>query len=116
MDYKQALIVRTDLGMQRGKIAAQASHASVTASYKVLKKNPELFNAWFKGMAKIVLKADDLQELLNLKEKAARAGITTALITDAGRTQIPSGTITCLAIGPDEEDKIDKIIKNLKLL
>lgn len=116
MEYKQAIIVRTDLGMKRGKIAAQASHASVTAAYKTLKKNPEVFDAWFESMAKIVLKVEDLQDLMRLKEKAGRAGLITSLIRDAGRTQIPSGTITCLGIGPDKESEINKIIKGLKLL
>ena len=39
----------------------------------------------------------------------------TALITDAGRTTVEPGTITCLAIGPDSDEKIDKITKELKL-
>lgn len=116
MSYKQAIIIRTDLGMQKGKIASQASHASVSASYKVLKKFPKVFDEWFNSMAKIVLKVDNLQDLMNLKNKAARAGLITALIKDAGHTQIPPGTITSLAIGPDEEKKIDQIIKGLKLL
>ena len=116
MEYKQAIIIRTDLGMKRGKIASQASHASVSAAFKTMKKKPKVFDAWFDSMAKIILKVDDLQDLLNLKNKAARAEIITALIKDAGRTQIPPGTITALGIGPDEEIKINKIVKDLKLL
>src|SRR3989338_9384657 len=47
---------------------------------------------------------------------AKDAGIVCALITDAGRTTVEPGTVTCLGIGPDKDEKIDKIISNLKLL
>ena len=116
MELKQAIIIRTDLDMKKGKIASQASHASVAAYYKTLKKSPEKAESWFKSMAKIVLKVNSESELLKLKEKAARAGLIAEIIMDAGRTQIAPGSVTALAIGPDEEDKIDAITKDLKLL
>ena len=47
---------------------------------------------------------------------ADKEKLVNALIKDAGKTQVESGTITCLAIGPDEEKKIDKITGNLKIL
>lgn len=116
MEYKQAIIIRTDLRMGKGKIAAQASHASLSAAFKTLKKKEKKFNEWFASMAKIVLKVDSERELMKYAERAGRAGIMTSIIRDAGRTQIPAGTITALGIGPDEETKIDKIVKDLKLL
>ena len=47
---------------------------------------------------------------------ADKSKLVNALIKDAGLTEIPPGTITCLAIGPDEDKKIDKITGKLKIL
>ena len=116
MDYKQAIIIRTDLGMKRGKIASQASHASVASAYKTLKKMPEKFKKWYNNMAKIVLKVNSKEELIKIAGKAKRGGLICEVIRDAGKTQIPPGTITALGIGPDEETKIDNVIQDLKLL
>ncbi len=112
-EYKQVILIREDLKLSKGKMAAQASHASVDA---VLKTHKDDLNKWRdQGMKKSVLKVKDLDELLFYKRKADDAGLVTALITDAGHTEIPAGTTTCLAIGPDKEEKIDKITGDLKL-
>ena len=37
-------------------------------------------------------------------------------INDAGHTQIPSGSLTVLALGPEEEEKLDELTGELKLL
>jgi len=116
MELKQAIIVRNDLKMQKGKIASQVAHASVSAAYKTLQKNPNIFHEWFPSMKKIILKVDSEAELLKLKQLAGQQGLVVELIRDAGRTQIPSGSTTALGIGPDSEEKIDKIVKHLKLL
>jgi len=115
-DYrlKQAIIVRNDLKLPKGKLASQAAHASVEA---VLKGDKELIREWRnEGMPKIVLKIDDEKSILRLNQMAKDFGIITALITDAGKTVVEPGTITCLALGPEKNDKLDKIIKDLKLL
>lgn len=113
-EFKQVIIVREDLKMSKGKIAAQVSHGSVDA---VLKTDKEDVIKWHNnGMKKVVLKVKDKQELLDFKKKAQTAGLTCSLVIDAGHTEIPSGTPTCLAIGPDKEQKIDKITGKLKLL
>lgn len=112
MSLKQVILVRTDLKMDKGKIAAQVGHA-VTDS--ILKSSKEKIEAWRKeGMKKVVLKVKDEKELLEYKKKAS--GLVTSLVIDAGRTQVDPGTKTCLAIGPDEEEKIDKITGKLKIL
>lgn len=111
---KQVILIRTDLKLGKGKIAAQCSHASVEAT---MKSKKEIVQNWRRqGMKKVVLKVKDEEELLKFKKLAGQNKIINALITDAGYTQIPKGTKTCLAIGPDEETKIDKITKNLKML
>ncbi|MCK4435829.1 peptidyl-tRNA hydrolase, partial [Candidatus Bathyarchaeota archaeon] len=44
--YKQAIIVRTDLKMGKGKLAAQAGHAAVSSAEEARKKSPKWWQAW----------------------------------------------------------------------
>ena len=112
--YKQVIIIRQDLKLPKGKAAAQAAHASVKA---VLNSDKKKVQAWDEeGMAKIVLKTENEKSLLKLLQEAKDQGIKTAMITDAGKTVVPPGTKTCIAIGPDEERKIDEITGSLKLI
>ncbi|MBT4651076.1 peptidyl-tRNA hydrolase [Candidatus Woesearchaeota archaeon] len=112
--YKQVILVRQDLKLPKGKLAAQAAHASVEA---VLKSPSETVKAWrAEGMAKIVVKVKNEKELIKFFQQAKDTNITTSLITDAGRTVIAPGTKTCVAIGPDKEEKIDQITEELSLL
>ncbi len=114
---KQVIVVRVDLKMGKGKIASQVAHASVDGVLKTLKRNPiKLFKWRREGMKKSVLKVNSEEELLAVKSRADKLGLTTALIIDAGRTQIEPNSKTCLAIGPDYEDKIDRVTGKLKLL
>jgi peptidyl-tRNA hydrolase, PTH2 family len=114
MSYKQAIIVRKDLKMSQGKIAAQSSHSSTEAT---LKSDPEKVKAWRnEGMKKVILKVNSREELLLIKKEADKQKLTTALIKDAGKTEIKPGTITALGIGPEKEEVIDKVTGKLKLL
>ena len=116
MDYKQVIIVRADLGMGRGKVAAQASHASLEAYEKTLKKEPRMVEEWkSSGQAKIVLKVNSKKELLEWFEKLKNL-FPTALVKDAGRTQIEPGEPTAIGIGPVPESGINRYTKELKLL
>lgn len=116
MEYKQAIVVRHDLGMGKGKIGAQCAHASLEAYEKAKRENPEWIEAWKNGgQTKIVLKAPGKKELLDIFMKAKRT-LPAALIKDAGRTQIEAGEETCVAIGPAPAPEINKIVKDLKLL
>ncbi|MFH1199984.1 MAG: peptidyl-tRNA hydrolase Pth2 [Candidatus Micrarchaeota archaeon] len=111
---KQAIVLRNDLKMGKGKIAAQASHASVMA---YASSNRDVASEWFEeGQKKIVLKADGEKALLELHRLAKRIGLHAVLVHDAGHTQIPAGTLTAIAIGPDDERKIDSVTGKLKLL
>ena len=114
MPLKQVILIRNDLKLPKGKMAAQAAHASVEA---VLKSDKNIVKEWrSQGMGKIVVKVEDKKELYKYLQLAKDAGLTTALITDAGKTVVSPGTETCLAIGPDEEEKIDNITGELKLV
>ena len=112
--YKQVIIIRQDLKLPKGKAAAQAAHASVKA---VMNSDKKIVQEWNEeGMAKIVLKTENEKSLLKLLQEAKDQGIKTAMITDAGKTVVTPGTKTCIAIGPDEEGKIDEITGSLKLI
>jgi peptidyl-tRNA hydrolase, PTH2 family len=112
--YKQVIIVRQDLKMPKGKLATQVAHASVDA---VMNSDKEMIEAWKnEGQKKAVLKVMDKRELIQFKKKADKEGLITGLVKDAGKTFFKIPTITCLAIGPAEEKKIDEVTKELGLL
>ena len=116
VNIKQVIVVRTDLDMGKGKVAAQVGHACVLGAERVRKSNPEWFSEWFQTQEKIVLKVSSLKELEQIKQDAIELGVPWSEVTDAGHTQIAPGTITCISIGPAPEEKIDKITGDLKLL
>ena len=111
---KQVILVRQDLKMPKGKLVAQACHASVQAT---LKSNKGKVEEWeFNGMKKVALKVKDLSELKKYMGKAKAQKLKIALIKDAGKTVFNKPTITCLAIGPDTDEIIDSVTSDLKLL
>uniref|UniRef100_A0A2R5L7F2 peptidyl-tRNA hydrolase n=1 Tax=Ornithodoros turicata TaxID=34597 RepID=A0A2R5L7F2_9ACAR len=115
-EYKLVLVVRNNVKMEKGKVAAQCSHASVVAYKQLLKRSPDILKIWeMHGQRKVVLKVSSEEEMMALADKAISVGLTTSLIRDAGRTQIAPGTKTVLGIGPGPEDLIDSITKHLKL-
>tara|TARA_Y100000310_G_scaffold153608_2_gene153034 strand:+ start:4763 stop:5107 length:345 start_codon:yes stop_codon:yes gene_type:complete len=114
MGYKQVILVRSDLKLPKGKLASQASHASVEAA---LKSDKDKIDIWKKdGSKKVVLKVSGEKELFKYNQKAKDAGFKTSIIRDAGRTVVEPGTLTCAGIGPDDEDDIDKVTGKLKML
>jgi len=115
-EIKQVIVVRTDLEMGKGKIAAQVGHACVLGAENVRRSNPDWFDEWWKGQEKIVVKVTSLKELDNVKKNAIDLNLPWSEVTDAGHTQIEPGTTTCISIGPAPSELIDKITGNLKLL
>lgn len=111
---KQVMVVRTDLKMGKGKMAAQCCHASI-GSYK--KTDSAKIRKWEnEAYAKVVCKVQSLDELIQLKKLAEQKNISNYLVVDAGRTQIPTSTVTVLGLGPDEDEIIDEVTGDLKLL
>ncbi len=111
---KQVILVRQDLKLPKGKLAVQVAHASVEA---VLKSDKELVTQWRNdGAKKVVLKVKDEKELREFQKKANHTGLKTTLIADGGLTVLAPGTVTVLGIGPDEDQKLDKIVGQLKLV
>ena len=105
------IVVRTDLGMSKGKVAAQCAHAAVACYKKALKQSPEYVQRWEAfGQAKVALKADGGEEVLNdLKLKAKAEQLATYIVRDAGRTQVEFGAATVLGIGPGPAQLVDKV-------
>lgn len=113
-EYKQVLLIRHDLKMPKGKIAAQAAHASVEG---VLLADKEVVRKWrYAGMKKIAVKIADEKELILYVQEAKNKGLPAAFITDAGKTVVAPGTMTCGVIGPALEEECDVITKDLPLL
>lgn len=113
---KMVLVVRTDLGMQKGKMAAQCAHAAVMCYKKALADQPKVLSSWETlGQTKVCLKVGGEDELLHLAGLAREAGLVTAVVRDAGRTQVEAGTFTVLGIGPGPASQVDVITKHLRL-
>lgn len=115
--YTQNIVIRVDIRMSCGKMCAQVAHAAVTACEESRRRHEDWFKEWLReGQRKVILKAYSLEELLNLKREADRLNIPNALIEDRGLTELPPGTVTCLAIGPAPKELVDKITGKLKLV
>ena len=134
---KQVIVVRRDLNMGQGKCAAQVAHAAMGALLSVFQQSyvskqvnkkrlvyeldrsvTDPVAIWLTGQfVKVVLYVDSEEELYDIEAEANAAGLVTALIEDEGRTEFNGiKTSTCLGIGPDFSDKINRITGHLKLL
>jgi len=117
MAVKQVIIVRSDLKIGKGKLSAHVAHASLDGYKRAEVYDERAVREWEEsGQKKVVVKAKDERELIEIYEMAKQAGIPCALIHDAGLTQIAPGTLTALAIGPADEAEVNKLTGHLKLL
>jgi PTH2 family peptidyl-tRNA hydrolase len=115
---KLALVIRKDLDMGAGKVAAQTGHAVTVCVVSSATGDgfDAGFNAWYStGMKKVALAVKDETELLDICKKADAQNVPYYLVTDAGLTQNAPGTKTCAAIGPASEQKMKRITGSLKL-
>ncbi|ELZ86568.1 peptidyl-tRNA hydrolase [Haloferax elongans ATCC BAA-1513] len=110
---KQAIVARADIGMGEGKLAAQVAHASLSAYEDTDSRTRKRWKG--EGQKKVVLKANGESKLFELASKAEHEGIPHAIIRDAGHTQLEPGTVTALAIGPGDDDIIDRVTGDLSL-
>ena len=125
---KQVIVVRKDLNMRKGKIAAQVAHAAMKVFFDkgewedaktfAIPHLTEQMKEWMKGaFTKVVVGVDSEDAIYQLAEKAREAGIPHAVIVDSGFTEFHGNkTTTCIAIGPDDGDEIDKITGDLELI
>ena len=115
--YKQVIVFRSDLHLSKGKTAAQAGHAAVSATEEARKHRREWLEQWLnEGQCKIAVKVKSEKEMSDLEAAAKELGLPNALIVDRGLTEIPAGTVTCLGIGPAPAEKVDKLTGRLPLL
>lgn len=111
--YKCIILVNKSVKMTNGKIIAQAGHAIVSMLSNADKKK---VNKWRNTGEKIVsLVANDLEMMEDICGIAEFNKVYSHIVTDAGRTQVASGTATVCIIGPDTETRVDQITKGLKL-
>ena len=121
VDLKMVFLVRQDLKMGAGKIAAQVAHAAIGLYDDILEGEniyqKTALNNWFNyGQKKVVLKVNDLNMMLEVVKKCKKLKLQYCLISDAGHTQIPEGSITVLGIGPDISEKINDVTGTFKLM
>ena len=135
---KMMIVMRRDLKMRKGKIAAQAGHACIDAILMALNKEGRMndfemtldgFNLkttdksvtplsdWFLfGCAKVCVYVDSEEELLSIAQKASEKGIIFSVITDAGMTEFHGvPTKTCLALEPISVEVADELTGDLTL-
>jgi PTH2 family peptidyl-tRNA hydrolase len=111
------LVTRQDLELSKGKLAAQCAHAAAECVLAAKRNNPRALDRYIKvGARKIVCKVPDLVSLKKVHSKAKKSGLLCHLVTDAGHTEIPPGTVTVVGIGPGPRKAIDKITGDFSLV
>jgi peptidyl-tRNA hydrolase, PTH2 family len=116
-DCKMVLVVNMGIGMQKGKIAAQCGHATLGAYKKAQKYSKKVLTIWENiGQAKVAVKGKDTDHLNEIMARAKAKGLVTYRVADAGRTQIPAGSHTVVAIGPAPIAAFKGVTDDLKLL
>lgn len=135
---KMMIVMRRDLKMRKGKIAAQAGHACIDAILMALHKEGRMndfemtaegielkatdkpatpLSDWFLyGCAKVCVYVDSEEALLAIAQKANEKGILASVITDAGMTEFHGvPTKTCLALEPLPAEIADELTGALPL-
>ena len=137
---KQVIIMRKDLNMRKGKIAAQAGHACVNCVLKAAARVGGLLdwdsredqgsmlstsgrgtsaylNEWFANeYTKICVTVNSEAELLKYKDLIEEAGYVVHLVQDLGHTEFKNKkTYTCLAVEPLPAELIDPRTGDLPL-
>ena len=134
--HKQIIIVRKDLDMSHGKMAAQVSHGSMAFLSHFIRDNVDadchvngyidegVLHEWIEGaFTKCVLKAKNKNHLIKAKTMAEEMGMVEGkdffLIKDNCLTELEpeedGRTLTCIGFAPMPSDIIDKIGKKYQL-
>ncbi len=124
--HKQSIIIRKDLNMRRGKMCAQASHASMKVFFDRMKKSENGYicdftqemEEWKNGaFTKIVLGCDSIDDIYDLQDKANSLNVPNAVIIDNGTTEFGGvPTVTCIAIGPCKAEIVENLTSKYSLL
>lgn len=127
VQLKMMLVVRTDLGMTKGKIAAQCCHAAVAVVTDIIRGSrnqplePTLARHYLEhwdrnGAMKIAVKCSSEEELIAIEKAAEQHKLPHCLIHDAGHTQVAPNSATVIAIGPAPEQLLNQVTGGMKLL
>lgn len=115
--HKLVIAVRTDLPMGKGKIAAQCCHAATLAYKRALRSTDPARVRWEEqGEPTIVVGVAGVAAFDDLRSRASAAGVPFCAISDAGRTEVASGTRTVVAVGPAPARLVDRVTGHLSLL
>ncbi len=115
-EWKMVLVLRDELRLTPGKAIVQAAHAAVMLVTDAARRKKDWLEAWTQtGQAKIALKVETLEELETLRRKAIARGIPAVIVEDAGFTEVPPGTKTCLGLGPAPASELDPVTGELEL-
>ena len=122
MPAKQVIVIRKDLKMRRGKEIVQGAHAAMAFLTERLRQSPTVSlspseREWVEGIfTKVCVRVDSEDALRSIESRAKEEGIICHAITDSGLTEFQGRpTLTCLAVGPDEDWKVDRITGHLEL-
>jgi PTH2 family peptidyl-tRNA hydrolase len=117
MEFKQVIVVRSDLKMSPGKTCAQVAHASHSAAWAAKKADKSWYDSWWaEGQKKVVVKVAGEEEIIQLSRDAHANNLPCYIVNDAGLTELSPGTTTALGVGPGPNEIIDKVTGQLKLL
>jgi|SRR6056297_1739631 len=128
MEPKQVIVIRKDLGMRKGKIAAQVAHASMEAILNFgdwadyncyeLQNIPRSMVDWLNGtFTKVVVSCGSEGELLDIYRRAKEKEIPCSLVQDNGYTEFHGvKTYTAVAVGPESSEVVNEITGELNLL
>ncbi len=129
---KQVLVVRKDLKMRKGKIAAQCAHASMRVLLQAMRgkgirggtrwsldvPGGSALETWLEGaFTKVCVYVESEEALVAVAADAEARGVPFAMITDSGRTEfggVPTRTV--VAVGPDWRARVDEVTGDLPLL
>lgn len=115
--HKLVVVVRRDLKLSPGKLAVQVGHAAVECALKAKAEQERVFRKWkSEGQKKVVVRVDGERELHEVRMAAEARGLITSLISDAGLTEVPPGTVTVLGVGPGPDAQLDPVTGRLPLL
>ena len=109
------ILVRDDLKMSKGKVLAQVSHAMVDATVKAYTQTQVFFKWKSDGEKIVILKVPNEKTLMCIMDIAVRKGVNCGYTVDAGLTEVLPGTKTVGFVGPDRDEKVDKLTGQLKL-
>lgn len=116
-DYKMVIVTRKDLKLSKGKLAAQVAHAAVVCALETKKHHKKWFTKWMRdGAKKAVVRTECADDFITLKRRADDLNLINTIISDAGHTEIPTGTKTVLGVGPGPNNLIDQVTGSLSLV